>query len=124
MKPEHSFKDSDGHLWVACCECNRGGNGDKSCSCGWKCVKWDHLGCFAGELMDNIPEPPPEPKRTKAQARYACWHYLYYEDLFGGSFGDFLEYIQTEKKCKDYRYEDWYKKDVERINRLKSEWGF
>jgi len=24
----HSFKDSNGKQWTACCECNRGGNGN------------------------------------------------------------------------------------------------
>lgn len=54
----NSFKDTRGHLWVACSECNRGGNGfDKDkCSCGGRCKKYNGTGCFSGELMDKYPE--------------------------------------------------------------------
>lgn len=56
MKAKHSFKDKDGRLWVACCECNRGGNGDGSCACGYKKKRFDGLGCFSGELLDKYEE--------------------------------------------------------------------
>lgn len=46
----HSFKDSRGHLWVACCECQRGANGDKSCQVRGK--KFNGSGCFCGNLLD------------------------------------------------------------------------
>lgn len=51
----HSEKDNRGNLWVACSECERGGNGsDKDkCSSGWKCKKFNGTGCFSGELMDK-----------------------------------------------------------------------
>jgi hypothetical protein len=50
----HSFKDAQGHLWVACNECERGGNGTKDkCSSGWKCKKFNGTGCFSGDLMDK-----------------------------------------------------------------------
>jgi len=51
----HSFKDTRGHLWIACSECERGGNGsDKDkCSSGWKCKKFKSTGCFSGDLMDK-----------------------------------------------------------------------
>lgn len=48
----HSHK-VDGKLWIACCECNRGGNGaakDK-CSCGGFIEEWDKLGCFLGDMI-------------------------------------------------------------------------
>ncbi len=50
-----SFKDKNGMLWVACSECERGGNGsDKDkCSCGWKCKKFNGTGCFCGNLMEK-----------------------------------------------------------------------
>lgn len=45
-------KKVDGKLWVACCECDRGGNGSArdKCSCGGFTKKWDKLGCFLGDL--------------------------------------------------------------------------
>lgn len=61
-KKTHSYKDSFG-LWVACCECERGGNGtakDK-CSSGWTCKKWDSLGCYLGKLIAGI-QPKEEAK--------------------------------------------------------------
>jgi len=51
MKPKYSERDSRGKLQVACCECQRGGNGDKSCSCGGRVKKWNYLGCFTGTLL-------------------------------------------------------------------------
>lgn len=55
-KAKHSEKDSKGKLWVACYECNRGGNGDDKykCSSGWKSKKWDYSGCFMGTLISGI----------------------------------------------------------------------
>ena len=51
----HSYKDSKGHLWIACSECERGANGtDKDkCSCGWKVKRYNGLGCFIGPLMEK-----------------------------------------------------------------------
>jgi hypothetical protein len=51
----NSFKDTRGHLWVACTECERGGNGsDKDkCSCGGTRKKFNGTGCFSGALMDK-----------------------------------------------------------------------
>ena len=53
---KHSYKDTKGKLWVACCECNRGGNGkDKDkCSAGWQTKRWNHLGCFMGTLIEGV----------------------------------------------------------------------
>ncbi len=53
-----SEKDSRGCLWIACSECNRGGNGSDpdKCSCGGKCKKFNGTGCFSGELMDKYKE--------------------------------------------------------------------
>ncbi len=52
----YSFRDSRGALWVACSECNRGGNGKASdkCSTGWNCKRGGKLGCFCGTLIDGI----------------------------------------------------------------------
>ena len=53
----NSFYDTKGKLWIACSECDRGGNGsdkDKDkCSCGHKVRKFNGLGCFGGNLMDK-----------------------------------------------------------------------
>ncbi len=46
-------KNENGKLWVACSECDRGGNGkakDK-CSAGGYIKQWNKLGCFLGELI-------------------------------------------------------------------------
>ena len=53
----HSFIETGrGALWVACSECERGGNGsDKDkCSCGWKVKKFNGLGCFLGKLLPKF----------------------------------------------------------------------
>ena len=53
--PRGSFKDSRGYLYVNCAECQRGGNGDRDCSAGWKKKRVDRggCGCFAGQLLDK-----------------------------------------------------------------------
>ena len=55
-KKVNSFKDTKGALWVACSECERGGNGnDKDkCSSGFKVKKFNGLGCFLGTLISGI----------------------------------------------------------------------
>ncbi|WP_199883664.1 hypothetical protein [Anaerosinus massiliensis] len=52
----NSFKDSRGHLWVACSECDRGGNGSANdkCSAGWKHKKFRGEGCFCGDLIEKF----------------------------------------------------------------------
>ena len=50
-----SFRDKNGALWVACSECERGGNGkdlDK-CSSGGTCKSYNQSGCFSGTLMEK-----------------------------------------------------------------------
>jgi len=39
----HSFKDKRGAFWVACSECERGGNGSDpdKCSCGGRVKKFN-----------------------------------------------------------------------------------
>ena len=54
MKKIYSEYDTRGALQVACCECKRGGNGDASCSSGWKSKKWDYKACFSGEPLDLV----------------------------------------------------------------------
>jgi hypothetical protein len=50
-----SFKDKKGRWWIACSECNRGGNGnDKDkCSCGWQVKKFNGSGCYLGTLIEE-----------------------------------------------------------------------
>jgi len=53
----HSFNDEKGRRWAACCECNRGGNGNDvdKCSSGWKHTTWNKLGCYIGtEIIGEI----------------------------------------------------------------------
>ncbi|MBS6504197.1 MAG: hypothetical protein KH415_21765 [Clostridium sp.] len=54
----NSFKDSRGMLWVACSECERGGNGkDKDkCSSGGKCKRFKGTGCFSGTLIEKYKD--------------------------------------------------------------------
>lgn len=55
-KVKYSFTDAKGLRWVACSECERGGNGKDAdkCSCGWKIKKFNGLGCFSGaEIKDE-----------------------------------------------------------------------
>ncbi|MNW46842.1 hypothetical protein D3C74_241550 [compost metagenome] len=58
MKPKHSKPDSRGVMFVACSECNRGGNGDESCSSGWKIKRGgpEKGACFSGDLLDKFKE--------------------------------------------------------------------
>lgn len=83
----HSFTDDNGKRWTACCECNRGGNGnDKDkCSCGWQSIEWDKRGCFLGSAI--VGEPVKRKKMTRSQKRYK--RYNEYGDCFD-SFRDFL----------------------------------
>jgi hypothetical protein len=57
----HSFEDSRGHLWVACSECTRGGNGDDKdkCSCGFRYKRFNKQGCFSGTLMPKYKDVKP-----------------------------------------------------------------
>jgi len=54
----NSFKDAKDILWVACSECERGGNGsdEDKCSCGGTCKKFKRTGCFSGGLMEKHKE--------------------------------------------------------------------
>ena len=58
LKPINSYKDSRGMVVVACCECNRGGNGqDKDkCSAGWQVKRGGDRGCFSGELLEKYDQ--------------------------------------------------------------------
>ncbi len=51
-----SYYETKGELWVACCECERGGNGsnEDKCSCGWKVKRWNELGCFLGNIIGKF----------------------------------------------------------------------
>jgi hypothetical protein len=54
-KSMNSFREEKGKLWVACSECERGGNGnDKDkCSCGWKVKRFNGSGCFDGTIIEK-----------------------------------------------------------------------
>jgi hypothetical protein len=54
----HSFKDKKGMLWVACSECERGGNGsdEEKCSAGGSVKKYNGMGCFNGTLMQKYKD--------------------------------------------------------------------
>jgi hypothetical protein len=42
---------------VPCAFCGLGGNGDKSCSCGWDQKRYSKFkGCFAGQMLEKNPE--------------------------------------------------------------------
>jgi len=55
-KAKHSFTDKNDKLYVACSECERGGNGtDKDkCACGWKVKRGGKQGCFMGTLLAGL----------------------------------------------------------------------
>lgn len=86
----HSFTDGKGMRWTACCECNRGGNGndEHKCSAGWKCDTWNGLGCYLGEVI--IGEIAVKPKRPRSKDRYQ--RYLEY----GEGFDSFIEYCRWD----------------------------
>lgn len=48
--PKGSFRTHGGKWWIACWECNRGINGDKSCSKG-QFAKNLKTGCYNGKLL-------------------------------------------------------------------------
>lgn len=51
----NSFKDTRGHLWVACSECERGENGkENDCSCGQNVKRFNQRGCFSGKLLEKF----------------------------------------------------------------------
>jgi hypothetical protein len=55
-KAKHSKKDASGKLYVACSECDRGGNGSAKdkCSCGWQIKRGGKSGCFMGTLLSGL----------------------------------------------------------------------
>src|SRR3990172_6881171 len=84
----HSFTDTNGKRFVACSECERGGNGsDKDkCAAGWRKIKYDHRGWFCGaEIKGEIIKK----KISKSKQRYL--RYLEYGDMFN-SFLDFCHW--------------------------------
>ena len=82
----YSFNDEKGRRWTACCECNRGGNGNDvdKCSSGWQCTTWNKLGCFIGtEIVGKIKKFK---KKSRSKERYQ--RYLEY----GDGFSSFINY--------------------------------
>ncbi len=51
---KHSELDLRGKAWIACSECARGGNGEKSCAAGWNVKRGGKLGCMLGELRSGL----------------------------------------------------------------------
>lgn len=90
----HSFTNQKKRRWTACCECDRGGNGNAKdkCSCGWQVTEWNKLGCYIGEPIQG--EIKPKKKLTRSQARYQ--RYLEYGDYFD-SFIDFCRWDPLPK---------------------------
>ena len=66
-KKIHSGFDSRGYRYVACSECVRGGNGDKSCSAGWKIRRYHGEMCFSGEPLSEIAERLNSTKKSEVQ---------------------------------------------------------
>ena len=56
MSPKYSIRDNRGQLLVDCSECDRGGNGDQSCSCGWQVKTGKKGGCFCGVLLPKYDQ--------------------------------------------------------------------
>jgi hypothetical protein len=54
MKPKGSGYDSRSHMYIDCAECQRGGNGDRSCSAGARHRKIHKGMCFSGQLLDKF----------------------------------------------------------------------
>jgi len=57
MAKPFSRRDSRGKLWVACSECERGGNADRDsdlCSAGWTIRNGGTHGCFSGVLLRRL----------------------------------------------------------------------
>jgi hypothetical protein len=54
----NSKKYDNGAIWVACNECNHGGNGavENKCSAGGHIIRWLKLGCFSGVLLPEQVE--------------------------------------------------------------------
>ena len=90
----HSYKDNTGLNWTACCECDRGGNGNAidKCCCGWRSIEWDQKGCFIG--VPIVGEPVKHKPLTRGQRRYQ--RYLDAADCFD-SFLDFCRADQARK---------------------------
>ena len=64
----HSGFDSDGRRYVACSECVRGGNGNKSCGAGWQIRRYRGEMCFSGEPLPEIAERLTARKKERGEA--------------------------------------------------------
>ena len=57
IEAESNFSPSKRTQMVPCAYCKRGGNGDKSCGCGWNRTRYSkYESCFSGELLDRDPK--------------------------------------------------------------------
>jgi len=68
-KTIHSGFDADGRRFVACSECARGGNGDKSCGAGWNIRRFHGEMCFSGEPLPEIAERLAASKKGAVKAK-------------------------------------------------------
>lgn len=67
MKKVYSSKDCNGRLWVDCTECQRGWNGDRTCSAGWHHDQPMRGGCFCGIVLpDAEPDFAGKKRHTPA----------------------------------------------------------
>ena len=64
-KKIHSGFDSRGYRYVACSECVRGGNGNKTCGAGWRIRRYRGEMCFSGEPLPEIREHLNQTKGTQ-----------------------------------------------------------
>ena len=57
LKEEESLSPSKRKTVVPCAFCERGGNGDKSCACGFNEKRYSKFkGCFSGTILPNQPK--------------------------------------------------------------------
>jgi hypothetical protein len=73
MKPKYSVKDKNGHWWVACSECIRGGNGveankENQCPIGYDIKRGGNMGCISGKLLSTFTLPELVKLKTPKEA--------------------------------------------------------
>ena len=56
IEAEATLSPSKRTQTVPCAFCVRGGNGNKSCSCGWDQKRYSKFkGCFSGQMLEKNP---------------------------------------------------------------------
>lgn len=64
-KAKFSGYDSRGYVMIDCAECARGGNGNASCSSGWRIKTGGKGTCFHGDLIEKLELSKPEDQKSK-----------------------------------------------------------